>query len=234
MAEVFAQLRYPSLIGLSIYLVFEIADALVAPDRSLLQSTLEGIRDLLLVPFNIAIFRLLILDEVASQYSFAVSTRRFQRLASWVIGLWLFISIVMPQVMDLMTPAHGIQLVATAVIIIAGLAFLIRIAILFPAIAVNSGGASVANTLADTRGRSWFILKALLVSFVPVLATMALVAGLSAVGDVSLISGRSLWTVVPRTVLLCLVGFLIHTATAVTAARLYVWIGDRVKGGASG
>jgi hypothetical protein len=69
---------------------------------------------------------------------------------------------------------------------------------------------------------------------VPVLAAMALVTGVAAVGDVSLISGRTLWTVVPRTVLLGLGGFLIHAAIAVTAARLYGWIGSQVKGGAPG
>ena len=234
MAEVFIRLRGPSLIGLAIYLVFEIVDAalMARTDSPLLQNVPSLIRNLLLLPFDIAIFRLLIPGELASQYSFAISAPRFQRLAGWTIGLWLWISVVLPLVMVLLTPAHGIQLVATIAIIILTVAFMIRMAVLFPAIAVDSNAATVSNALADTSGRSWFILKAFLVTFVPVLAAMVLVTGIAAFGDVSLISGRSLWTVIPRTVLFGLGGFLIHAAIAVTAARLYGWIGSQVKDGA--
>lgn len=236
MAEVFTRLRGPSLIGLAIYLVFEIVDAalMVKTDRPLLQNIPSLIRNLLLLPFDIAIFRLLIPGEVASQYSFAISTPRFQRLAGWTIGLWLWIGVVLPLAMELLPPADGIQLVATISIIILTFAFIIRIAVLFPAIAVDSEAATIGNALADTRDRSWFILKAFLVTFMPVLAAMALVTGLAAFGDISLISGRSLSTIIPRTVLLGLVGFLTHSAIAVTAARLYGWIGSQVKGAAPG
>ncbi len=235
-AEVFTRLRGPSLIGLAIYFVFEIADAaLMAKTESpLLQNIPSLIRNLLLLPFDIAIFRLLISGEVASQYSFAISAPRLQRLAFWTIGLWLWISVVLPLLMALFPPAHGIQVVATLSMIILTVAFMIRMVVLFPAIAVDSEAATVGNALADTRDRSWFILKAYLVTIVPVMAATALVVVVAASGDVSLISGRSLSTVIPRTVLLSLVGFLIHAAIAVTAARLYGWIGSQVKGGAPG
>ena len=236
MAEAFTRLRGPALIGLAIYLVFAIVDAalLARTDRPLLQNIPSLIRDLLLLPFDIAIFRLLIPGEVASQYSFAISTPRFQRLAGWTIGLWLWISVVLPLAMQLLPPAHGIQLVATLAIIILTVAFMIRMAVLFPAIAVDSNAATIGNALADTSDRSWFIFKAFLVTFVPVMAAMALVTAVAAFGDVSLISGRSLSTIIPRTVLLGLGGFLIHSAIAVTAARLYGWIGSQVKSGAPG
>jgi hypothetical protein len=80
--EVFVRLRRPALTALTIYLVFAILDAFIEPDRSLLRSLPEGIRDVLLVPFSLAIFRLLILGEVASQRnlnSVQGGTRCFRR-----------------------------------------------------------------------------------------------------------------------------------------------------------
>ena len=59
MAEVFARLRGLSIIGFSICLAFEAAVALNGPDDTLLLDTVAGIKDVLLVPFDIAIYRLL-------------------------------------------------------------------------------------------------------------------------------------------------------------------------------
>lgn len=50
MAKVFARLRWPSIIAFSIYLAFEAAEAPIVPDDSLFRDTLDGIRDVLLVP----------------------------------------------------------------------------------------------------------------------------------------------------------------------------------------
>jgi hypothetical protein len=94
MAEMFARLRGPSMIGFAIYLGFEIVETSIAPGHSLLRDILGATRDVLLLPFCIAIYRLLILGEVASQYSLAISLPCFQRLLGWTIGLWCVIAIL--------------------------------------------------------------------------------------------------------------------------------------------
>jgi hypothetical protein len=228
-AEVFVRLRRPSLIALAIYLVFALLDTFIEPDRSLLRSIPEGIRDVLLVPFSLAIFRLLILGEVASHYRFETSSPRFQRLIVWTVALWLWVSVILPLLMELFPVAHGIQIVATVVLIVLSTAFAIRIAILFPAIAVDSSGATVRNALADTRDRNWFILKAFFVTFVPTVLTMLLLGILAALGSAGHLTGLSPWLVVVG-----LVGFVTYVAIAVTAARLYGWIGETVKRGVPG
>jgi hypothetical protein len=233
-AEVFVRLRRPVLTALTIYLAFAILDVFIEPDRSLLRSIPEGIRDVLLVPFSLAIFRLLILGEVASHYRFETSSPRFQRLAVWTIGLWLWISVILPLAMELFPVAHGIQIVATIVLIILSIAFIIRIAILFPAFAVDASGATISNALADTRDRNWFILKAFFVTFVPTLLTMLLLGTLVALGSASHLTGFSHWSSLPWLVLVSLVGFVTYVAIAVTAARLYGWLGEAVKAGARG
>jgi hypothetical protein len=233
-ANVFVRLRRPTLIAVAIYLAFAILDACIEPDRSLLRSLLEGIRDVLLVPFTFAIFRLSILGEVASHYRFETSSPRFQRLTIWTIALWAWISVILPLAMELFPLAHGIQLVAALLLIILSIAFAIRIAILFPAIAVDASGATVSNAIADTRDRNWFILKAFFVTFVPTLLTMLLLGSLVALGSASHLTGFSTWSGFPWLVLVSLVGFVTYVAIAVTAARLYGWIGEAVKRGAQG
>ena len=39
-----------------------------------------------ILPFEIAVFRLLILDEVAPRYDFALSTVRFRRMLGWTVA----------------------------------------------------------------------------------------------------------------------------------------------------
>ena len=133
-AEVFTRLRGPSLIGLAIYFVFEIADAaLMAKTESpLLQNIPSLIRNLLLLPFDIAIFRLLISGEVASQYSFAISAP----LAA--AGLLDHRAVVVDQcrsaAADGAVPAGTrMPVVADACsMIILTVAFMIRMVVLFP------------------------------------------------------------------------------------------------------
>lgn len=220
-AEVFARLRGPSVIGCSIYLVFEIVEASIPSDNSMLRDIVDVTKDVLLLPFYIAICRLLILGESTSQYSFWIFIPRFQRLLGWTIGLWAVINLP-PHVVNLITSSHAINPIATIVFMVLGVMLTIRITILFPAIAV---GATLQSALADTSGRSWLILKAYFLVFLPLLlATMVLAAWRDTIGDVYDLSD---WSALPRILLMGSIGFLTDAASAVMAARLFDWIGDR-------
>lgn len=237
MAEAFARLRGLSIIGFSIYLAFEAAEAPIGPNDSLLSDTLDGIRDVLLVPFDIAIYRLLILGEVTSRYSFALDTSsRFQRIAGWTIGLWAFNTLPL-HALSLLTPSDLSQeiavLVARIATMVAGIAVAVRIAIFFPAIASDARGAIIGSVLADTRGRAWFILKAFVIVFLPLLVVTIGMVGLASLGVVSDVSDLSMWSTFPNIMLIGTIGFLTKAANAVMASLLFDWIGDRVKGAPS-
>ena len=151
MAEVFARLRGLSIIGFSIYLAFETAEAFIGLDDSLLSIIPAGIRDVLLVPFDIAIYRLLILGEVTSRYSFALDrSSRFQRIAGWTIGLWALNALPL-HALGQSKPSDFNQAIAVVVAciaaIVAGIAVAVRIAILFPAIASDARGATSVRLL---------------------------------------------------------------------------------------
>jgi hypothetical protein len=112
-----------------------------------------------LVPFEIAICRLLISGEAASGYRFDISTVRFQRMLAWTAGFWLLgkFRFICP------APSHHptarkviISVVLFALVIFA----VLRLTILLPAIAVDAPGASVRNAFADTGGHTWLIVKA--------------------------------------------------------------------------
>jgi hypothetical protein len=223
MAEVFARLRGPSIIGFSIYLVFEAGEAAIGPDNSLLRDILDGIRDVLLVPFDIAIYRLLILGEVTSRYSFALNTR-LQRIAGWTIVLWSFNNIPL-QVLSLVTSSDLIKAIAIFAAMAAGTAVAVRIAIFFPAIASDARGATIGSALADTRGQVWFILKAFLIVFLPQLMVTIALAGLASLGVVGDVSDPSMWSALPQVMLIGTIGFLTQAANAVIASLLFDWIG---------
>jgi hypothetical protein len=236
MAEVFSRLPGLTAIGLSIYLAFEAAEAPIGPDDVLLRDTLDVIRDVLLVPFGIAIYRLLILGEVTSQYRFALDTSaRFQRIAGWTILLSAFNAIPV-LALNLLTPSDSgaaiALIVAGIATMVAGIAVAIRIAIFFPAIGSDAGDATLRSALADTRGHVWLILKAFLIVFLPQQVVTLAMIGLASFGLVSDISGLSMWAALPRIVLIGSIDFLTLAAGAAMAARLFDWIGDRVKGGA--
>lgn len=127
MGEVFVRLRSQSIIGLSILVVFEIVGS--APSISsnpVLSEAFSLTTAIATLPFEIAIFRLLILGETARGYPFAVSTIRFQRMLGWTVAVWAVGAF----------PTYVPDGVGIAAIVI-GIAILVRGSILLPAIALR-------------------------------------------------------------------------------------------------
>ena len=242
LAEVFSGLRGLSVIGFSIYLAFEAAEVPIGPDDVLLRDTIDAIRDVLFVPFDIAIYRLLILGEVTSRYGFALDTSpRFQRIAGWTILLSVLYAIPLLALkqfaLNLLTPSNSSHtialLVAGIATIVASIAVAVRMAIFFPAIASDASRATIGSAMADTRGHVWLILKAFFIVLLPLLMVSAAMVGMESFDAIGDISDLSMWSALPRIMLAGTIGFLTQAANAVMAARLFDWIGDRVKGGAS-
>jgi hypothetical protein len=232
-AEVFARLRIPSTIGLSIYLAFEILGlaAPVTASNPVLRDLLDAIKSILILPFEIAIYRLLLLGEATSHYNFAISTSRFQRMSGWTLGLWALVNLP-PYLLDAFTAFDGVKAlaaIASAVIIIV---VMLRLAILLPAIAVDASGASARNSLADTRGRVWFIFKVSLLPLLPLLLITVLEIAFASRGTGDAISDPSSWWTLPRAAFDASLGFMFAVVATVIASRLFDWIGDRVKGDA--
>lgn len=111
--------------------------------------------------------------------------------------------------------------IATAIVVVV---ILMRLAILFPAIAIDAPGASLRHVVADTKARSWLILKSFFIVLLPVLA------GLLAVGLISDLDDLPSWWPAARTTFDSPLELLATVLAAATASRLYGWIGHQVKG----
>jgi hypothetical protein len=230
-AEVFARLRTPSTIGLAIYLAFEIL-GLAAPmtaSKPVLRDLLDAIKSILILPFEIAIYRLLLRGEATSHYDFAISTSRFQRMFGWTLGLWALVNLP-PYLLDAFTAFEGIKALVTIAAAVIIIVVMLRLAILLPAIAVDASGASATNALADTRGRVWFVFKVSLLPLLPLLLITVLEVAFASRDSAT--SDPSSWWTLPRAAFDALLGFIFAVVTTVIASRLFDWIGDRLKGGA--
>ena len=137
--------------------------------------------------------------------------------------LWALITLP-PYLSGLITPSEGADAIATIATTVVVIVVLVRLAILFPAIAVDASGASLRNVLADTKGRSWLILKSFFVVLLPVLA------GLLAVGLISDFDDLPTWWSAARIAFDSPLEFLATVLAAATASRLFGWIGHQVKG----
>ncbi|QWG24330.1 hypothetical protein KMZ93_05290 [Bradyrhizobium sediminis] len=232
LGELSVRLRSQSIIGLSVVVVFEMIGSVPAISGDRLLSEAFGLMSTIaLLPFEIAIYRLLILDEAAAGYRFEISTVRFQRMLGWTVALWALanIPIYLP---DAVVPSEGAATVSSIALIIIGVAVMVRLSILLPAIAVDAPGASVATILADTRGHTWFIVKAYLAivaPFVLIVLSAALLAWLAGASD---ILGRSGRVNPAASAFFGALGFLVVTAFMIVSARLFMSLGNRVKGGA--
>lgn len=225
MLDVFVRLRFLSLVGLLIYLAVGIL-GFVAPviaDNPVLREGLDAIKTILILPLEIAIYRLLILRETTSGYDFGIFAPRFRRLLGWTVVLWALITLP-PYLPGLITPSEDADSIATIATAIVVVVVLVRLAILFPAIAVDAPGASLRHVLADTKARSWLILKSFFIVLLPVLA------GFLAVGLISDLDDLPSWWSAARIALNSPLELLATVLAAATASRLFGWIGHQVKG----
>ncbi|WP_315833231.1 hypothetical protein [Bradyrhizobium prioriisuperbiae] len=236
--DAMTRLRWLSLIGLLIILSAEAIKVLALSDRLSLQEPVNLVCSILLLPLDVAIYRLLILGEAASRYRLDPFDHRFQRLLIWTICWWGVI-VLPPYVVSLITSADQWSIVAFVGTLLLCIP-LLRMIVLFPAIAVDASGASLDNAIADTRGQLWLILKAFfLVWLLPVLAMCLVLLGTLLLGvlisDTSTTSpdwsvSSSDWPAALQIIFFGGLYFLTQVATAAMVSRLFGWIGSKVKG----
>ena len=228
LGTVTVRLRSQSLIAIAIVIVFEVIGSIPAISGNRLLSEAFGLTSTIAtLPFEIAIYRLLILDEPTSGYHFALSTVRFQRMLGWRAALWALAAMI-TYLPDAIAPSATASLVFSFILIVIAIVVTLRLSILFPAIAVDAPGASVRNVFADTRGHALLILKVYLTILLPLLVIIMSAVLLAWLGGVSGALGRSGGLM--ASVLSGILGFLATSAATIVAARLFMSLGERVKG----
>jgi hypothetical protein len=177
-------------------------------------------RGFLLTPFLIAVHRYIILDEVTPRYILAPQEPRFLRFFAWSLAPAM-VSVSGSLIQYLLSaaglPARAVSLGA-GIALIVGVFAILRLMILFPAIAVDAPGASARNAFADSKGFFWDMFFICLVAMLPlVVLTMLMVIleyPLELRGSVP-----ALWTVLEVTD---------KTVAELVAYPLYVAIASRI------
>jgi hypothetical protein len=171
---------------------------------------------ILLAPVWIAIFRFIILDEVARGYALDLDNPRFRLFCAWSVVFFL-----LTEALGLVTPVLGIEgdmaIASDSLPVLAYFVVAAGLALLFPAIAVDAPGAMLANALADLRGSFWRVFGILWLIALPALA--AVVIGLAMTDVISQINAVIGW-------LATLLFELVWTAAA---ARLFLVLASRLR-----
>lgn len=240
--RVLQRLRRPALIAYGVLVANVFAAAIIPPlmtynrlGRLLIELLVNIAGAFFTVPFLLAAHRFVLLDEPAPfHYRVEPGEPRFQLFFGWLVVITLLVSL--PSYLALATtpaspvyyisrpPAANLtQLAALVAIVIAICVFVIRLAILLPAIAVDAPGVTWQNALKDTRGHFWFIVIASAVPFIPILLLgwgMKFVLGLLPGPGLALIVGG----------LVGMAFIFVGTILAVVVlSRLYQALGNRVN-----
>src|SRR5262245_1932820 len=187
----------------------------------------DSVWALLLTPIVIAIHRFVILGEVTPNYGLDIGEPAFRPFFIWLFGLRVFSGLPFTLLGALQalefSPLATAILCAVALIVVT--AVLLRLTILFPAVAVEAPGATATHAFIDTKGQVLRILAIFLLALIPwisaiiaiviVLGPGALVTG-SARGMVSLVVGA-----IAQSAIVCL--------STVIASHVFMFLATKVK-----
>lgn len=192
--------------------------------RLLLTFVFECIRGFLLTPYLIAVHRFIVLNETSTNYTFAPGDPRFQRFFTCLMAMQV-VSTLPALFTFWATQAAGSRPWLLLVFTLAVIAAVLRLAVIFPAIAVNAPGATFQNAVADTKGHVWRIVavNVLVMTsvFLPVAVAAILVKSngaiaLTPMGIVNAVVGSAL-------------GLALLTLLVAVASRFYLLLGQRLK-----
>ncbi len=137
---------------------------------TLLDFLIDCGRSFCLTPIIIAIHRFIILDDVTPSYALDPAEPGFMPFFGWLVALSLLTTLVF-SVPELAIAVGGSVLVATGIEVVVLMAVLIvvmRLTVLFPAIAVGARNANAKAAFADTKGHAWKIFAIFLLTLLPV------------------------------------------------------------------
>src|SRR5262245_9889604 len=137
----------------------------------------DAVWALLLTPIVIAIHRFVILGEVTPNYSLDIGEPAFRLFFIWLFGLKVFSGL--PYTLLGVLQALGFSPLATAipfaVALVAVTAVLLRLTILFPAVAVEAPGATAKHAFIDTKGQALRILAIFLLALIPWISAIVVI-----------------------------------------------------------
>lgn len=198
------------------------------PAGKIVEELLGAPESLLIVPFEIAVHRLVLLGEAPSHYLEQIGTERFRRFLLWSLALWAITAV--PSILAVVLPvSNWISFTFGVIVILTAVVVFVRLVPLFPAISIDARGASMTNALADSRGHFWFIVRSALIPIILLLLVVIPVLVLAAFGGVDDIDSVGAgWRLLREGVIAAIATVAITIAT-VAFARVFESIGQHLK-----
>jgi hypothetical protein len=138
--------------------------------NQLLEFASQVAQSFVLTPVAIAVHRFVLLGEVTPRYALNPFAPRFLLFFMWTVIFVLLVMIpILPAVIVGQTEEFDAQFFASLGLLILAMLLALRLMLLFPAIAVDAGGATWRNAYLDSRGQVMRIIGAALVAGIPFL-----------------------------------------------------------------
>jgi hypothetical protein len=189
-----------------------------------LRILLDGLSTVLLVPFQIGVYRLIIFGEKPSQY-IAYYCERFLPYLKWAMVFWL------PTVVAEFTPEVSLfsVLVSIGFAIIAAVAT-VRLSVLFPALAAGRVHVTARDAWGDTQGKIGAVIWVMLLSIIPLTGVIFVwIVCIVILGPGNNVGNQSMLQLILRTSCESAVVLVATVIMMANAALLFDAIGDRVK-----
>jgi len=172
------------LLALLIILVIHVSDRVLPHGGAAvgLAIPIWVLRSLLLTPFLVAVHRFVLVDDVAGHYAIEPHNPRFWRFFVWSLVLTFLLfgpSLLLLSSTQLLGLPVTIAFICVTVSLSVTNIVCLRLAILFPAIAIDAPGATASNALADTRGFAVDIFLIYLLAALPIVAIDFVLRGLN-------------------------------------------------------
>jgi len=172
------------LLALLIILVIHVSDRVLPHGGAAvgLAIPIWVLRSLLLTPFLVAVHRFVLVDDVANHYAIEPHNPRFWRFFVWSLVLTFLLfgpSLLLLSSTQLLGLPVTIAFICVTVSLIVANIVCLRLAILFPAIAIDAPGATASNALADTHGFAVDIFLIYLLAALPIVAIDFVLRGLN-------------------------------------------------------
>jgi hypothetical protein len=171
----------PHLVAIAAVIVMARATMTVfVPQRNILIDVignlgLDAVESFLLTPVFLAVHRYIILDEVTHGYPLDPRDRRFQRFFVWSVAITAVLAAsvaAQPFILwaGLWAGPLNIALVLDFVVLVVLAYMILRLTMLFPAIAIDAAGANASNAIDDTKGYALKIILIFVVASLPLAA----------------------------------------------------------------